>query len=196
MTRPSAFLAFVLILVILSACNRVSTRIDTAPEAGFAPLKTYAWVPRKTGGNKNFSEAFLFTDQKVREAVERELAARGFRKVSPGDGPDFWVQYYLWAEEGVAGGHPYPSPGRAYRSMDTLDTYAGRHGRDVRMGARDVQRGTLTVTVNEDRTRKEIWRGSAEARVKDRHNPQQVARLIDEAVRRIFHGFPPKSEPR
>jgi hypothetical protein len=192
-TRTFIWLLAALILVSFAACSRVETKTEASAGADFSRLKTYAWIPRKTQGGKNFSERFLFTDKQVREAVDRRLAAQGFRRVEPEAGPDFWVQYYLWADEGVTGGSPYPYnyAGWGYRRGGTLDAATGRYG-DYRMSARDVRQGTLIITVNDGRTKREIWRGSAQAMVKDKHDKAQVARLIDEAVRRILEDFPPK----
>jgi len=189
--RRFLWLLAILTLVSSGACSRMETKAKATPGADFSALKTYAWVRRKTGGGKQFSKGFLFTDREVRQAVDRELAARGFQRVAPESGPDFWVQYYLWADEGIRGGNPYPYNHGAwgYRRGATLDTATGRYG-DYRMSARDVRQGTLILVVSDGRTKREMWRGSAQARVKDKHDEKHVAQLIDKAVRRILRGFP------
>ncbi len=194
MIRVIASVIAGLTLIGLAACSRIETRTETAAGADFSALKTYAWVPRKSRGGAKFSERFLFTDQRIREAVDRELAKRGFRLVGEDAQPDFWVQYYTWADEGVTSDGPYPHYERwGARRMGTLDAATRRYG-DYRMSARDVRQGTLIISILDGDGRRELWRGAAEAPVQDQHDRNKVGRLIDQAVQQILGAFPPKPE--
>ena len=188
--RAVAVLASGLTLLALAACSRIETQTETDSGADLSGLHTYAWVPRKTRGGSRFSEGFRFTDRRVREAVDRELADRGFRRVAADARPDFWVQYSLWADEGVTGGGPYDHPAWGRGRWGTLDRATGRDYGDYRMSARDVRQGTLIITILDGETRRELWRGTAQAMVKDQHDEAKVGRLIDEAVQRILRSLP------
>ena len=69
--------------------------------ASFQELASFAWIDpplRETEGAAEGGDPFLrntLLDKRVRDAVEAEFVARGFRRAGDGEQPDFQVRYQV-----------------------------------------------------------------------------------------------------
>lgn len=156
----------------LGACaTGPAVRTDFDPQASFAGLRTYTWAHDTPQPGVN-----PLTWQRTRDAIDRNLQARGF---TPGQPGQFAVGFTL---------------GR----RDRLETwnygpyYAG-WGRWGGMGwtggtqVRTVTEGTLTIDVFDVATRRPMWTGSATRRI-----GRDVSQAdIDAAVNAVLARFPP-----
>ena len=150
----------------LSACSTMTVNTDHDPEARFAELESYAWLPRPerdTGDPRVDDNPLLET--RIRTAVDRTLASKGFRQESSG-APDFLVGYHVTLDQKTSvtvindyyryspgWGYRYGAryrPYRAYGYSGPPETYV--HQYDV---------GTLIVDVVLPEERRLIWRGAA-----------------------------------
>jgi hypothetical protein len=103
----------------------------------------------------------------IREVVERELADKGF---SPGAGGDaqFWVCCRLAKYE---------------KQVSSVNP----HGESL-------AEGSLVIDLVAPADRKLIWRGIAQARIRDSDSPDARRVRLDEAVDRLMEKFPPREE--
>src|SRR6185436_20159955 len=82
----------------LAACSSVRVTTDHDANADFARLHAYAWAPRIKPPNPVVSDTLV--GNRIRDAVDRELAAKGFRPVDAG-GADFVVDFATAARDRV-----------------------------------------------------------------------------------------------
>jgi len=167
-------------------CASVSVTSDYDRSADFSQLKTYSWSPKAqpvTGDPRIDNNALL--DSRVRSAVDRELALKGFQKASVGT-PDFWVGYQAAIQQKV--------------SVMTLNNYYG-YGPSRGLNAIDTwnpetisttyDEGTLIIDIADPKTNRPLWRGSASDVVDENRTPEQREAKINEAVTKLLAKFPP-----
>jgi hypothetical protein len=164
-------------LLATSACSQFRIRTDYDRTADFQALRTYAWraEPPLPSGDPRIDNAWI--DTRVRAAVDRVLAAKGFAPAGSRD-PDFLVGYHAVV--------------RSKTSAATINRRYGYLG--VGFAYADVnsyEEGTLVIDVVERETMKLLWRGSATGVVLEKPGPEKRERRINEAVGGILEKFPP-----
>jgi hypothetical protein len=141
----------------------------------FAGVKTYAWFDdpnfQMPGGNSIVDGQFI--DRRVRAAVEKELAKKGYVKSDSGEA-DIYISYST-NPAGVV------SQDKFGRYAWWSPTYVG--------GTKYQKEGSLVLDVR-DRGRRLVWRGFKQAIIGT--NPEAVGRDIDDAVDDLLGKFPPK----
>ncbi len=161
-------------------------RTDYAKSYDFSRLRTYRWAtpaadaPRTRPGPD--------ADKMVRGAVDRELQAKGYRKVS-GDAPaDFLVAYLLSVEQKVDARavHATYGYGRAWRHAGVGVTY------ETGTVVETYEEGTLLLDVVDAESEEAVWRGTAQSRVDRAAVDEKVRARIQDAVARILAKFPPE----
>ncbi len=174
-------------LVVLSGCLTMQVQSDYDPAARFDGLQTYDWVntDKEPAADPRFRDPLL--DKRIRELVEKQLAAQGYHRVSTGT-PDFKVGYHAALEKKLA--------------VSTMNDYYGyRAGWGWSYGAGtgrvmpesyvyEYEQGSLIIDIVNPKTRELMWRGSAQAEVNQKKRAEQLAK----AVQRILERFPPKQK--
>jgi hypothetical protein len=181
--------ALALSLALASGCaSPVKVSSDYDPGVDFSALTTWAWAPdepRGEGGPGNR----LLTDR-VTAAVERTLAARGYRQAQAS--PDFLVAFTFGAQEKL---DVRSSPntgvyyGGGYRGRRG-GVYTGWGGSTV--DVKQYTEGTLVIDILEPGGQQLVWRGTGSARIRDEKDPEKRIQRVNDAVDRILAQFPPK----
>ena len=174
-----------LLLVALSGCSSIEVSTDYDSSVSFSGYRTYAWIPgpQERTGDPRLDNSLL--DARIREAVERHLAAKGYKKEESGS-PDFLITYHV-ALKGKL-------------DVTTMNNYGyGPGWRGARMAGagsttyvREYQEGSLLVDIVNPAQRHLVWRGTAQAEVTPTSTPEEKKARLDEAVGKILEGFPPK----
>jgi hypothetical protein len=172
-------------LALALACSSLSVRSDWDPEADFSALRSWAWLePSGEDPGHPLLRSPLLHDR-VRRAVEAELAARGYEQ-APAERADFRVGYHLSLEQ-------------------KLDTYTIDHTYGYgRWGVwtypetyvQEYQEGTLILDVVDARRGKLAWRGWASRPVYEQPSPEESERNVRKAVSAVLDRFPPKPGQR
>ena len=170
------------VLVLAVACGiapagptRIRVQSETLPWANMSGYRTYRWwqLPLSERGG-GYSEREVLLDWRVRQAVDRELAARGFAE-DPAGTPEFVVRYSVRVrEESTSSFRDY----LAYR--------ADGGGKDMGDALMGYAEGTLGLEVVDVATRRIAWRATATAVVEKDPN----GKLIDPAVAEMMERFP------
>jgi hypothetical protein len=169
--------------LLLAACSQFVIRSHHDPQADFAALHTFAWLPRDQAApadqitpNENF-------DRRIRADVEQDLRAKGFTPAS-GDDPDFLLNWRLSSTPvsavqgdpsfGGWGGWWMMTPGWQAQYSDNYDE------------------GTLYVAVLDPDSQRMFWLGTAQARLLPSMSFARTIERIDDAVAAILKSFPPR----
>ena len=183
----------ILVLAVVSAgCSSIEVNHDYDPKANFAGLKTYEWLkePQKPTGDPRI-DGNTILENRIHEAVDKELAARGFKKVT--SDADFFVAYHVSLDK--------------RRSVQTLNSYYGYgpgwgygYGASYRPGygagaprtyVYEYEEGTLILDIVDPKNNQLIWRGSAQDEVHFRSSPEKDQAQLSEAVHLMLETFPP-----
>jgi len=169
-------------LVLAVACGiapaaptNIRVQSETLPWANMSAYRTYRWwqLPLSERGG-GYSEREALLDWRVRQAVDRELTARGYAEDTAGT-PEFVVRYSVRVrEESTSSFRDY----LAYR--------ADGGGKDMGDALMGYAEGTLGLEIVDVATRRIAWRATATAVVEK--DPQ--GKLIDPAVKEMFERFP------
>jgi hypothetical protein len=182
----------VLLSAVIAGCSSMEINHDYDPKADFAGLKTYDWLdaPQKATGDPRIDGNTILRDR-IHEAVETGLAARGYRKVS--SDPDFLVAYHVSLD--------------TRRSVQTLNNYYGYgpgwgygYGAAYRPGywagmpesyVYEYEEGTLILDIVNPKNKELMWRGSAQDEVHFKSTPEKDQAQLNEAVHKMLEKFPP-----
>jgi len=168
----------IVILLISSAAFAQKTNIDWDRGANFSQYHTYAW-------QKSPHPAKGFWDQRIIDAVDKQLTDKGLTKVD--SNPDMWVVYSNSIhdqKETIANGMGYPPMwGWGYwgPTQTVYNTYV-------------TKLGTLVVELSDPKDKMLLWRGSVTNTITD--NSNKNIKNLDNAVAKLFKGYPPKEEKK
>jgi len=171
--------------LLLSACETgPKIRANTAPTANLQSYKTYAF-PAKLGTDRGDVQTPL--TGYFKEAVRREMDARGYQFVESGDA-DLWVNFHVNAKDQTD-----------IRSSPSMNYGVGYYGYRGGMyggygGGTDVTTvhykvGTANIDVVDARKRELVWEGVAEGKLTDKvmKDPRAAVNLV---VTEIYKQFP------
>ncbi|MFY0582221.1 DUF4136 domain-containing protein [Cystobacter fuscus] len=190
----SSRLAGAVLVSALAACSGIQTRTNFDPGAvqALESYRTYSWLPMKEGADTRIYNSII--QSRVRLAVDRELAERGFRLVDENQKPDFKLGWHGAIDKRV--------------DVDVINNFYGYRwdpwydpffGPVAYGGAgaptatvREYREGTLILDVVDAKSNNLVWRGTAEATLADNMSAKKSQKLIDNAVEKILKDFPPE----
>ncbi len=163
------------LLAMLGAAFAQHVQTDFDHQANFAQYKTYSWQEIKPANS--------LWDDRIKSAVDAQLAAKGWTKVDSGG--DVAVVAIKTTQtqrtlqtfyDGFGGGWRW----RGFGGMGEATTTE-----------QDYKEGTLVVDLYNAKTQQLIWRGSAEDTVSDKEAKNE--KNLDKGVAKMFKDFPPSS---
>jgi hypothetical protein len=159
------------------------------PEADFSSYSTYSYLPQLGTEEPGAPESLL--TQFLKAAVDREMAARGFRRV-PQDG-ELLVNFYVETRERtetrtVAS----PAFGVGYYRY-RRGFYVGWHDYSE-IDVSQYTEGTLNIDVADAARRQLVWEGIAIGRLTEEAR-QNVRATVDAVVPQVFSQFPVETGP-
>jgi hypothetical protein len=161
--------------LLLAGCSSLETHVDYDRAANFSSYHTFAF--------KDVREAQSpIAMRRVRTAIVRTLSSRGYSE-APGETPDLWVVLHT----------------RTHRQTQ-VTTWSSGWGwgwrwRGPYWNAARVEQipvGTLMVDLVDTKAKELVWRGSATRVVDPDDTPKEREKNVQEAVDKLFDGFPPK----
>lgn len=185
---PIPYLLVPICLFGVPSCVTLSAGSDYYAEADFSSYRSFAWVAdspliRAQSDRVEISELNV---RRIREAIERDLAAKGFSQVADRGAADFAVSFTVGARDQI-------------RIDDYPSYYRGgwRWGPPYYWPNVDVYmytEGTLAIDIFDNSAREPVWHGWARKQVvgADITNPEAT---IDAAVAAILEDFPPNPAP-
>jgi len=179
-------LALLALSLALTACESgPKLRANTDPAANFAQYKSYTF-PEKTGTDRDGVSTPLTSYFK--EAVRREMDARGYQFVESGDA-DLLVNFHANARENVdVRSTPAPYYGGGYYGYRG-GMYGGWYGGGSEVETVRYKVGTANLDVVDARQRKLVWEGVAEGKLSDKvmKDPRAAVSLV---VTELFKQYP------
>ncbi|MCB0344865.1 MAG: DUF4136 domain-containing protein [Bdellovibrionales bacterium] len=179
--------AIVLLLFAAACSGSLKIRHDFDDDADFSGYKTYDWIEQPmptTGSAQSAKMRNDLLDKRVKAAVDKQLAAKGL--IHDSANPALKVTYFTGVDEKLQ----VFDRGYSYGGY-----YGARHGY-VGMGvpAVDVYQykvGTLIIDLIDSKTKKLVWRGSAEGVVDEDADAAEREQKVNEAVSKILAAYPP-----
>lgn len=169
--------------VLLAGCSSVSVTRDYDASADFSKLRRFAWqhdAQPETGSPRIDNDLM---DERVRRAVDAELAEKGFRLV-PREEADFLVAYYVEYKQRIGGSSVSMSAGRG--------SYGRYGGVGYNTTISEYDEGYLTIDIIDPASGRNIWRGVGRRTSYEGSSPKKMTKIVNTSVSRILAKFPPK----
>ncbi|MGH8369608.1 MAG: DUF4136 domain-containing protein [Gammaproteobacteria bacterium] len=170
-------------LVALTACAP-QVMVEHDPNAAFTGYHRFAWVdPPPTPVKNPILDSQIFEDR-VKQAVEAGLTARGYVETSPDQTPDFIVTYHTTSEQQLQ------STGSSF-SLGIVDAFPFGFGSVVVPVGGNVEsheQGTLMLDIIDGHSKRLVWRGWTSEWLSQENYSEQA---VSQAVQEILARFPP-----
>jgi hypothetical protein len=179
--------AGLLILLITAGCATVRVNQDYDPATDFSVYRAFAWKSSAQAKTGDIRIDNPLLDARIREAVERSLAAKGHRKEDQSVA-DYLVSYSLTVQSkiasspvtigtgfGIGGGGSFGSIGVG---TPVVDSY---------------EEGALVIDLYDKESGQLLWRGSGTRRLRGQADPVQKTQDINTLVKKILAQYPPPS---
>lgn len=188
------------LLTGLSACAP-AVNVEKRANVDFSRFHTYAWADTKvktTGDVANPLYQDPIAQDRVRMAINQELAQRGLRQV-PSGRPDFYVTTHFFVEDaertvsnppagGYGAGYAYPysvAYGGGFIPVNYGYFYSPSYYQTYR--TEQYKQGTLIIDFIDSRTNNLVWRGSLADPVDD---PGRLGSEFSKSAKEILDKFP------
>jgi hypothetical protein len=158
------------LLVLVTSVFAEEIRTDYDHHVNFSEYKTYSWAKVETSDS--------IWDERVKEAVDKELAAKGWTQVPSGGDVSVVA---------IGTTRTKPTLRTFYDGFDGW--YWGGFG-GATTYVENYTEGTLVVDMFDSKSKKLIWRGSASDVLSSK--PEKNIKKLDKAVQKMFERFPPK----
>jgi len=122
--------------------------------------------------------------KRIVNAVDAQLAAKGFTKVEPGANPDVLVAYHATFNKNLQI-NGFSSGWGSYR-------FGGNRSGTARVD--ELLIGTLVVDMVDAKTKTIVWRGTATKEVDVKASPEKREKNINKAAEKLFKNYPPEKK--
>ena len=174
---------------MLASCGSVA-HIEKDDTVNFSNFKTFAWVNSSETQSADEQKPLSLTEQKVRKAVNSELAKQGWREVK--NRPDVLLSYDVLIERAVKEDNSpvYSQPYTRYVYNPYTRRYIPIYYPSQFLGydydQYEVRQGTITVSMVDAKTNKTVWQGWTTDEVNSKN---LTSKEIENSVKSIFRKF-------
>lgn len=164
-------LSISVLLVLTSVAFSREIKVDYDHHANFSQYKTYSWGKVETQNP--------LWDDRIKEAVDRELAKKGWTEVASGG--DVTVMAIGTTRDQPTLQTFYDGfPGWRWGGFGEATTWVEHY-----------EVGTLIIDMFDSRDKKLIWRGSASDTLPDK--PEKAIKDLEKSVDKMLEHFPPST---
>jgi hypothetical protein len=183
--KPTPLVVTAILLFITGCATTLETHSDHDASQSFSGYSTFAWMADQPmmAPPDQVARVSPLNRKRIEDAIESELAAKGFRKTAEPAAASFVVSYTVGARDRVDV-QSFPAP---YTGPWRWGWPYHWHDVDVQM----YTEGTLAIDVFDGATHQPVWHGRASKRI-TAHDVKQAAEQIPPAVSAILKDFPPR----
>ncbi len=175
MRRTAICTLFFMALLGSAFAQKVQTDFDH--QANFSQYKTYSWQEIKPANS--------LWDARIKNAVAAQLAAKGWTQVPSGGDVAVVAIKTTQTQRTLQTFYDGFGGGWGWRR------FGGAGFGDATTTEQDYKEGTLVIDLYDAKTKKLIWRGSAQDTLSDK--AAQNEKNLDKGVAKMFKAFPPNS---
>jgi hypothetical protein len=163
------------LMTLLGSALARHIQTDFDHQTNFSQYKTYSWQEIKASNT--------LWDQRIKDAVNAQLASKGWTQVDNGGDVSIVAIKTTKTQRTLQTFYDGMGGGWRWRGM-------GGFGESTTT-EQDYKEGTLVVDMYDSGTKQLVWRGSAEETLSD--NAEKNEKSLDKGVAKMFKSFPPRS---
>ncbi|MCP4372118.1 MAG: DUF4136 domain-containing protein [Deltaproteobacteria bacterium] len=179
---------FLTVLVLLAGCSGIEVSQDYNMNVNFSNLKTFSWYSAKQKKTNDLRVDNPLLDSRIRKAVDRSLAQKGYQRKSQGS-PDFYVGYKYAILRRIRSERVRTGIGFGFGGSGSFGSIGIGTGNDIR----EYDEGMLVIDITNTKNRKLLWRGTGTRRVSKHSDPKERTKKVNKTVEKILSQFPPQS---
>jgi hypothetical protein len=157
------------------------------PRTDFSKYHTYSWVDEVLGVPAVGGRPDQILDTQVKQAIDSQMAAKGFTKVTDGAKPDLLLGYQLVIDRetqingfgdswgGWGGWSPWGGNSFGAFSANTSTNYIG----------------TFVIGMSDPATKKLVWIGGAQHAIEPSKKPEKNQERLNKGAQKLLKDFPP-----
>jgi hypothetical protein len=167
-------------LLLLAACASIRVGSDQHPQADFSGYRTFAWMAESSADAGNQPQLSALTLRRIREAMDGELSAKGYRLRAEANGADFLVAFSVATRERMES---------RTKAIPVQEQGPSRQWSWLDVDVHSYQEGTLSIDIFDGASRQPVWHGWATKTVTDA-DEADPGPVIQRAVSQILEKFP------
>jgi hypothetical protein len=188
----------VLVLALVTCCVTYAQEVRTnyMPGTDFSKFHTYAWVNQVQGVPTVGGQPDQILDAQVRQAIDSQMAGKGFTKVEDGAKADLLLGYQLAIDQekqingfgdswGGWGGGWGPGGGGWGPGGGGLSSFSAQTS--------SLYVGTFVVGMYDPGTKKLVWIGAAQHAIEPSKKQEKNQERLNKGAQKLLKNFPPGS---
>jgi hypothetical protein len=175
--RPVIYALLCVTMTMMGSAFAQKVETDFDHQANFSQYKTYTW--------QEIKPADSLWDARIKNAVDAQLAAKGWTKVDSGGDVAVVAIKTSHTQRTLQTFYDGAGGGWGWRR------FGGGGFGDATTTEHDYKVGTLVIDLYDAKTKQLIWRGSAQDTVSDKATRNE--KNLDKGVAKMFKVFPPRS---
>jgi hypothetical protein len=182
----NGWMVITLTALLVTGCSGIQVNQDYDPSTDLWSLKTYRWASDNQPKTGDLRIDNPLRDKRIRAAVERVLAEKGFARSEDGS-PSFLVSYQYTLRQKIesdGGGVGFGVGSFGRGGGIAIGTGTGS-------SVRGYDQGALTIDLIEPGSESLLWRGTGTQQFKEYADPVKTTGDIDTLVETIMAQFPP-----
>ncbi|HEY6971021.1 MAG TPA: DUF4136 domain-containing protein [Candidatus Angelobacter sp.] len=170
-----SFLPTILAVLVFTVAGRAfdDVQTDYDKKADFSHYRTYSWEKVQTSNP--------LWEQRIKDAVDAELQAKGLQKVDSGGDVALMAVGATHNEQEYQTFYTGLGPRWWWRGFGPVDTTTT---------VQTYRIGTLVLDMYDAQNHRLIWRGTASDMLSDK--PSKNEKKLDKTIAKMFDKFPPK----
>jgi uncharacterized protein DUF4136 len=179
--------ALVLALVACSLTYAQDVRTNYMPGTDFSKYHSYAWVDEVQGVPAIGGRPDQILDTQVKQAIDSQMAAKGFNKVADGGKPDLLLGYQLIIDrEKQINGF-----GDRWGGWGGWDPWGGNSFDSFSANTSTNYVGTFVIGMYDLATKKLVWIGGAQHAIEPSKKPEKNQERLNKGAQKLLKDFPP-----
>jgi hypothetical protein len=178
--------ALVLVLAVCSVAYAQDVRTNYMPGTDFSKYHTYAWVDAVQGVPRVGGQPDQILDAQVKQAIDSQMAAKGFTKVEDGNKADLLLGYQLALDRekqingfgngwgGCGGGGPWGGGLSSFSASTST-----------------INIGTFVVGMYDPAAKKLVWIGAAQRAIEPSKKQEKNQERLNKGATKLLKDFPP-----
>jgi len=180
-----------LTLLFTFACSMTyaqDVRTNYMPGTDWSKYRTYGWVDDVQGVPAVGGRPDQILDTQVKQAIDAQMAAKGFTKVADGGKPDLLLGYQLAIDRekqinGFASGWGGGWGGGFGPWGGGLDSFSA--------STSTINIGTFVVGMYDPAAKKLVWTGAAQHAIEPSKKPEKNQERLNKGAQKLLKDFPP-----
>jgi hypothetical protein len=157
------------------------------PGTDFSKYHTYAWVDDVKGVPRIGGQPDQILDTQVKQAVDAQMAAKGFSKVVDGGKADLVLGYQL----AISQEKQINGLGNGWGGMGGWGPWGGGLN-SFSANTSTINIGTFVLGIYDSAAKKLIWIGAAQHAIEPSKNQEKNQQRLDKGAQKLLKDFPPK----